>query len=559
VQVTERVGDRWTDARTSIRTLAWPTAARASAAIGVPLTALTLLGHHEVGLMASTGAFTVLYGAGRPMRYRWRMLVVVALGFVLCSALGALTAGIGWAAILLLTVIGAVATYATLALRSGPPGAFFFVMVAGVAGFVPAQGTVPPTLMIAATAIGAACAVPIAMADLLLDRAAPQVKAVRQARAAVERYLASDRYGAEAARLSAEAAGALHRAWGVLWDAGDTTSRRPEALARAAELSTLHQAYASHMLPGSSPDPDLAADRTETPLGLPTTWLMLRRALHTPTVPVDAAGRVALGIVVSGLIALTLGTDHMYWAMMVSALVLHQGLDRRRSLIRARNRFIGTVVGLGIFAAITAAGPSEWVTVAILIVLQGSIELAVPRNYAVAVSLITPLALTIATGGASNGVFPVVTERLLDTVVGLAVAVVVLLVVARGSAMPMVRNYVGRVLASCGNALEHIGAGTITGSAGAAAQLELALDMQDLSLVAGRALTDDPEGMATWAEPRESTAWLGLTVLARCARASGPADGVGGATWACWALGASAERGVPPDPIALGNLRAVIR
>ena len=129
--MTQRTGGVRSEARESlgwVASLAWPTAARASAAIAVPLIALTLLGHHQVGLMASTGAFTVLYGAGRPLRYRWKMLIVVALGFVASSALGALTAGIGGAAIVLLTLIGAVATFAALALRVGPPGAFFFAL-----------------------------------------------------------------------------------------------------------------------------------------------------------------------------------------------------------------------------------------------------------------------------------------------------------------------------------------------------------------------------------------------------------------------------------------------
>ncbi|MFH5823579.1 FUSC family protein [Georgenia sp. AZ-5] len=545
--------------RRSVRTLAWRTAARASAAMGIPLAALTAAGQHDLGLMASTGAFTVLYGAGRPLRYRARMLVVVALSFVACSAAGAFTAGIGWAAIALLTLIGAAATFASQAVRVGPPGAFFFVMVAGVAGFIPAQGTVSPALMVAATAIGAACAVPIAMADLLLAPAGPQHRAVAGARAAVDRFLAADKYSPDAPRLSNEAGAVLHGAWGVLWDAGDTTSRRPGAAARVAQLRAAHHAYATHMLPGTSPDPDLAADPAEGPLGPPTTRRLLARGLRRPTVALDAAGRVALGIAVAGAIALAIGTDHMYWAMMVAALVLYQGLDRRRSLARARNRLVGTVVGLGFFAGVSLAQLGQWATVAMLTLLQGAIELAIPRNYAVAVSLITPLALTIATAGGDGDIAAIVTERLLDTLIGLAVAVAVLLLLARGSAMPMVRAHVARVLESCGNALDHIGAGTVAGQAGQAAQLELALDMQDLAQVAARARTDDPRGMAPWAESREASAWLGLTVLARCAAARGPADGVGGATWACWSLAAAARRGHPPDPTTLLNVRAVIR
>ncbi|MPV37539.1 FUSC family protein [Georgenia subflava] len=549
---------RWTSGRPQLGALAWPTALRAALAIGIPLTSLTLAGHHDFGLMTSTGAFTVLYGAGRPARSRLRLLLAVAGGLVLASALGAFTAGIGWAAIVLLTAVGAVATFACHALRVGVPGAFFFVMVAGVAGYIPSNGDISPAMMVAATAIGAGCAVPIALADLLGRPDRPQERAVTAAESAVDDFLRMDRYDSDAVDRSRLAGRTLHDAWEVLWAAGDTTSDRPGAVARVSRLDQAHRSYAGHLLPGASPDPDLAAEPAEVPLGLPSAWRMLRRGMRRPTVALDAAVRVAVGIVVAGLIALTISTDHMYWAMMVAALVLYQGLDRRRSLIRARNRFVGTVIGVGLFWLVAVADPGQWAVVVLIVVLQGTIELAVPRNYAVAVTFITPLALTIGSAGGGGDLGALITERLLDTVIGLVVAVVVLLTLGRASPVPMLASYVSLVLESCGDALDHVGAGTATRPAGRVAQRELALDMQDLASVTTRAVADDPERVEPWIEARESTAWLGLTVLARCAAATGPADGVGGASWAARAFAATARRGAPPDHLALNNLRALI-
>ncbi|PFG41220.1 fusaric acid resistance family protein [Georgenia soli] len=544
--------------REDLRSLAWPTALRAAAAIGIPLTTATLLGHHDFGLMTSTGAFTVLYGAGRPARNRVRLLVAVALGFVVVSALGAFTAGVGWAAVALLTAVGAVATFVCHALRVGIPGAFFFIMVAGVAGFIPSHGQAEPAQMVLATAVGAACAVPVALADLLRAPAGPQERAVAAARSAVERFVGASPGDPAAPELSHRAAAALHHAWQVLWAGGDSVSVRPSARSRVAELRSVHRAYTTHLLPGTSPDPDLEADLAEVPLGVPSPWHMLRRDLRSPTVALSAAGRVAVGVLVAGLIALTMSTDHMYWAMMVAALVLHQGLDRRRSLIRARHRLVGTVVGLGLFAFVSWLDLGPWATVLLVVLLQGTVELAIPRNYAVAVTFITPLALTIATAGSTGTVWPVVAERLLDTTVGVAVAVGVLLAVGRRSAAPMLRSYVARVLSSCADALDHVGAGTVARPEGRAARRELSLDMQDLAAVSARALADDPGRAEPWMTPREETAWLGLTVLAHCAAATGPADGVGGATWAARSLGAAALRGTPPDPGVLRTLRAVL-
>src|SRR5690606_31230918 len=134
--------------------------------------------------------FTVLYGAGRPLRSRVRVLLLVAVGLVSCMALGTLASGNAILSVVVTALVGAVATFLAHALRLGPPGAFFFVLVVGIGGYLPTRG-VDPLSMVGATALGAAIAVPIALFDLLLDRRGPERAAVAAADPAVEAFLAT--------------------------------------------------------------------------------------------------------------------------------------------------------------------------------------------------------------------------------------------------------------------------------------------------------------------------------------------------------------------------------
>jgi hypothetical protein len=52
------------------------------------MASIALAGHLSLGLIASLGAFTALYGTTMPLRVRLRALPFVAAGFVVASVLG---------------------------------------------------------------------------------------------------------------------------------------------------------------------------------------------------------------------------------------------------------------------------------------------------------------------------------------------------------------------------------------------------------------------------------------------------------------------------------------
>lgn len=138
--------------------------------------------------------------------------------------------------------------------------------------------------------------------------------------------------------------------------------------------------------------------------------------------------RHVVALVVSGGIATALGWAHPYWAMVASVVVL-SGPDLRSRVTRGLHRVVGTLLGLGVAAAVLALQPTGVTAVLVIVLLQVLTELVVGRNYAVALLFITPLALLMGQLVHPTPVGPLLRDRLLETVVGAVVAVAVLLVV----------------------------------------------------------------------------------------------------------------------------------
>ncbi|MFI2487445.1 FUSC family protein [Promicromonospora kroppenstedtii] len=134
--------------------------------------------------------------------------------------------------------------------------------------------------------------------------------------------------------------------------------------------------------------------------------------------------RYAAGVAVAGAVATAVG--HPYWAM-VAAVVPMSAPDASGRLLRAAQRLAGTLVGVVIAWVLLAAAPPPLVVIAVAALLQAGAELYVGRNYAVAMLFITPLALSMTHLAHPVPVSGLVSDRAIDTVVGVAVAVVITL------------------------------------------------------------------------------------------------------------------------------------
>jgi Fusaric acid resistance protein-like len=132
--------------------------------IGVP----TLAGRQDLGLLASAGALSAAYFAGRTPVARARLLPLVQLGILASAAFGAAAGAARGAAPWLLCAFTIAAAVPVLALRVGPPAVLFFVLVAGLASRVTGLGAVQPGLLLTMVAAGCVVAYLVVVAPLLL-------------------------------------------------------------------------------------------------------------------------------------------------------------------------------------------------------------------------------------------------------------------------------------------------------------------------------------------------------------------------------------------------------
>jgi hypothetical protein len=136
--------------------------------------------------------------------------------------------------------------------------------------------------------------------------------------------------------------------------------------------------------------------------------------------------RVMTAVSVATLIAIPGDFGHAYWVVYIAGVLLQTTHSLRLTLVRAVHRVFGTLIGLGMFALVLLFKPDDLWLVLVLVALQGITEVVVTRNYGLALVFITPLALTIGTSGGSGDVSTVVSDRVVDTLLGSLMAVFVL-------------------------------------------------------------------------------------------------------------------------------------
>ncbi len=407
----------------------WSVALRAAVAFAAPAAILTALGRPDTAVFVMFGAFAVLYGEGRPFRVRGWVVLAAGVALLAACAVGAvvgavLDTGLG-ASLLWVIVVSAIAVVAVFvidALRLGPPGALFFALVCAGAMKAVESGTGVATLLVS-TACGVVASIVVSMAGVLRDRRKPERTAVDAAVRAVDAYVAAREAGTPAIELRHRAGAAMADAWAAVYDAGP-----PSDPGEAALLATLQDAR--RRLAGHAPADDDTEDLLVDPLvsfARPGVGFRLGRSLSLSSHAAISSMRVAAGCLGAGALSALLGLERPHWAVLSALIVLQTGPDRVRGQVRAIHRFVGTIAGLGLFALIYQLGPTGYALIVLIAALQFCIELFVPRNYALAVVFITPVAL-IAGGVATTGgpIGPVIRDRLLETVLGVAVAVLAL-------------------------------------------------------------------------------------------------------------------------------------
>lgn len=139
------------------------------------------------------------------------------------------------------------------------------------------------------------------------------------------------------------------------------------------------------------------------------------------------AALTTVASLIAGLLGLLLFETHWYWAM-VAAIAVLVGQNIHLRLTRGLQRFLGTVIGVMLAAAIMSVDPPVLVILGIAIFCQGFIEMIVLRNYAAAMIFITVIALLMVNLASPFPQETLMFNRIMETLVGVIIGMAATLV-----------------------------------------------------------------------------------------------------------------------------------
>ncbi|MFC8564727.1 FUSC family protein [Streptomyces sp. NPDC057245] len=405
------------------------------AAVAPPNLLLLALGRLDLAMYTMAGSLCALYAHNRPYAARARTLAWVVLGMLGGVAVALVTASLTRNAVVLVTVgalLAAVQKTLCDATRVGPPGNVILTFISSAALFVPqTPGQIPGHL-----ALGAAAGVwawAVGMAPALVRPHGPERRATAQALNAAAAYAAAPgtAEGRDAARASGYAA--VQAAWQTLLSlpaAGTraTTRRALERLVVRAEVALAAPADTdperlrgwARALRGTGRIPrtgEIPADTGEL-LGVDAELTARPAPLWRrlgPLAPI--AVRTALGCALAGYASLALGIGRPYWALVTAAALYQANLTLTWS--RAVQRVVGNVAGVLLFAALVPlAHLGQVLLVLFCLALNFGAEALITRNYWLGTVCVTPMALLITEFAGYQQPGELITERVVDTLVG---------------------------------------------------------------------------------------------------------------------------------------------
>ncbi|MCT9082140.1 FUSC family protein [Streptomyces fulvoviolaceus] len=407
-------------------------------AVAPPNLTLLALGRLDLAMYTMAGSLCALYAHNRPYAARARALSWVVLSMVAGLAVALVAASLTQSAVVLVTVgalLAAVQKALCDATRIGPPGNVILTFISSASLFAPQTlGQVPGHLALALAA--GAWAWLIGMAPGLLRPHGPERRATAQALNATAAYAETRGTGDGHARARAAAAAAVQAAWQTLLSAGARTEprralerlvvRAEVALAAPADTDPNSLRTWARELRGAGPVPQtghLSADADEL-LGVDAELTAPARPWWSrlgPLTPI--AMRTALGCALAGYASLALGIGRPYWALVTAASLYQANVTLTWS--RGVQRVVGNLAGVLLFAAVVPLahlGPAALVLCCLA--FNFGAEVLISRNYWLGSVCVTPMALLITefTGVQEPG--RLITERLVDTLVGALVGFV---------------------------------------------------------------------------------------------------------------------------------------
>ncbi|MEU6192442.1 FUSC family protein [Streptomyces sp. NPDC047061] len=411
------------------------------AAVAPPNLTLLVLGRLDLAMYTMAGSLCALYGHNRPYPARARTLARVILGMVGGLAVALVAASLTTDAVVLVTVgalMAAVQKVLCDATRVGPPGNVVLTFISSASLFAPqTPGQVPGHVGLALAA--GAWAWLVGMAPGLLRPHGPERRATAHALNAAAAYAAAYADTAHADtrgtgdghdRTRATAAAAVQAAWQSLLATGartDRTRRALEHLVVRAEVAlaapadadadpTLLRGWAC-ALRGTGRVPRVAGADDDL-LGIDAELSVPQRPLWHRLGPLTPlAARTALGCALAGYTSLALGVGRPYWALVTAASLYQANVTLTWS--RGVQRVVGNLLGVLVFAAVVPlAHLHPAVLVLCCLAFNFGAEALIGRNYWLGSVCVTPMALLVTEFARTQDAGQLITERVVDTLVG---------------------------------------------------------------------------------------------------------------------------------------------
>ncbi|MHC3004673.1 FUSC family protein [Gordonia sp. GN26] len=406
-------------------------AVRVGLAGAIVLVAGGLLGRTEIAGFAALGSLAAAFLRYEPYPRLARKLAGVAGLIVAYTAFGAALGVAGapiWTQVVLVSAGAGIAYWLTLVFGITGPGPVVMIFAAaGAAGF--ADTWADAASVTGAAALGGLVGWAVAMAPSLSHPHSPSRVAVARALAAVsatEQHRDQAVPAARAAITRARETIALtprrrvdahvHELIALLDAAENTLDGRESGLSRQDDFARLEaelRKVRSDIRTPRTPDAPL-------PVTAPAPGYL--RAATDKTFWFSAS-RVAVASLIAGIFAVAVGLDHPLWAILGTIATL-QGVNYGHAVQRGIQRLLGNTAGALLAAALIFAGLGYWPLVVMVVACQTAAELTVTRNYALASTFVTAMALLVTSIGHPAGT-GIAATRVGDTLVGVVVGILV--------------------------------------------------------------------------------------------------------------------------------------
>lgn len=478
----------------------WTRAILAGICLSFPVMIGLLAGNFQYGLLAGIGGFTYLYTFNEPYPQRAKKLFIVALGLSASIAVGILTISSPLAFTIMIGLIGAVCTFIFGALKIPGPASIFFVMVFAMTSAMPIDPTLAPSRA-SLVFLGGSFSWLIAMIGWFFNPYGPETKAIKTVYLELATLICSVRTeqfndSRERTIVSLKHADNLLLAGYVSWKTSpifkrlyllkeQSNSILADVLEMSAagrtnlpvELGKSVQALAQSIDHKRKSKPLQILQPTDCDEEMNKLFSKIYHAdailnqsisrinqeikvIRTPLkrVLLDAFDKnsivflssIKYGIVlmVATMIAFSYEFDRSYWIPISCGSVM-LGSTVISTFHRAIQRSIGTIVGILVASLILSTKP-EGLTIALFILLLSFLtELFIVRNYAFAVTFITPSALLMAESTSQIHNIPYfATARVTDTLIGCAIGLIGVLMVGRQSASSRLSHLIAKTIRS---------------------------------------------------------------------------------------------------------------